>query len=217
MDQGASITVSVLMAVYNTPIALVKRAINSVLRQDFQSFELMVLDDGSDPSIGSAIEQYCQRFPLKVTYLQHSNQGQAATINQGMMICKGQYVTMIDSDDEYKPEHLSACLQEMSEADLICSLTETVVDSEEDYLVPDRNDLTKNIQVDDCTLFATLFGKKDVFMQLPFHNMYSADADFYARASEQFRVKKVDLRTYIYYRNASNSICSNLKRLQTSS
>jgi hypothetical protein len=47
--------------------------------------------------------------------------------------------------------------------DLICSTTETIVDSHEDYLVPDKNDLTKLIHLDDAILFGTLFGLKKVF------------------------------------------------------
>lgn len=208
------IRISVLMAVYNTPFEWVKRAIDSVLRQDFQSFELIVLDDGSEPSVGEGIQHYCQEFPLKIKYLQHPNCGQAESINRGVRCSQGPYIAIIDSDDEYKTNHLSACFQEMEEADLICSMTETIVDKEEDYFVPDRYDHTKKIRVDDCTLFATLFGKKEVFESLPFQSMYASDADFYARASALYRVKKLDLRTYIYYRNIPNSLCSNLKNAQ---
>jgi hypothetical protein len=68
------------------------------------------------------------------------------------------------------------------------------------------------IHVDDCILFATLFGKKEVFMNIPFHEKYAADSHFYEAASEIYNVKKVNLRTYVYYRNMPNSICSVIKK-----
>ena len=43
------------MALYNTPLLLVKRAIESVLLQDFKHFELIIVDDGSDADISSEI------------------------------------------------------------------------------------------------------------------------------------------------------------------
>ena len=214
MEQNHPVLISVLMAVYNTPFDLVKRAIDSVLCQDFQDFELIILDDGSHAQLGEEILRYSQQYESKITYVRHQNCGQAQAINRGASYCRGAYITIIDSDDEYKPSHLSACLHQMPHADLICSLTETIVNSEEDYYVPDRHDLSKNIRVDDCTLFATFFGRKEVFNHLSFQNIYAADADFYARAATKYRVKKVDLRTYIYYRNITSSVCAVLKQAQ---
>ncbi len=207
-------TISVLMAVFDTPFELVKRAIDSVLRQDFQDFELFVLDDGSDEGLGIKLLQYCHLHQEKITYVRHKNCGQSQSVNRGVKLCNGTYIAIIDSDDEYKPNHLSACLNEMLHTDLISSSTETIVSSEADYYVPDKYDFKKNIHVDECILFATLFGKKEVFERLSFKNMYAADAHFYAQASSLYRVKKVDLRTYIYYRNITDSVTATLKRDQ---
>jgi hypothetical protein len=102
----------------------------------------------------------------------------------------------------------------MQYTDLIASSTETIVGSEADYYVPDKYDYEKNIHVDECILFATLFGKKEIFERLSFKNMYAADAHFYAQASLLYRVKKVNLRTYIYYRNITDSVTATLKRNQ---
>jgi hypothetical protein len=41
--------------------------------------------------------------------------------------------------------------------------------------------------------------------------MYGADAHFYQRASEEFAVKKLDLRTYVYYRNNLDSLTARIK------
>lgn len=204
-------TISVLMTAFNTPFHLAKRAIDSVLGQDYQSFELLVLDDGSYLDLSLPLEQYCQLHQAKVRYTKHANCGQSQSINRGVLASRGTYITIIDSDDEYKPSHLSACLNEMQYADLISSLTETVVTSADDHYVPDKYDNRKTIHVDECTLFATLFGKREVFEALAFKSMYSADSEFYAQASLRYPTKKTDLRTYIYYRNNAHSITATLK------
>lgn len=209
------VTVSVLMAVFNTDFRVIKRAIDSVLNQNFQDFELIVIDDGSDNDASNLILRYAQKHQEKISYLRHKNQGQSGSINQGVLISRGQYIAIIDADDEYKPNHLRACLMEMDDADLIASTTQTIVDQEEDYYVLDRQDSSKLIHVDDCVLFATLFGRKEVFESLKFQDTYAADARFYEQISENFRVKKLDLRTYIYYRNNPDSACSNLKKMDS--
>ena len=203
--------ISVIMAVYNTDFIFVKRAIDSVLKQSFQNFKLIVVDDGSDYDPEQKLLRYIAPFKHKITYLHHLNCGQSQSINKAILQSESEFVTILDSDDEYEPNHLQACLNEMLNADLIASTTKTIVDKEEDYFVPDKFDRSTSIHVDDCILFATLFGKREVFTRLKFHDSYAADAHFYERASEQFNVKKVDLRTYIYYRNNPNSICAKMK------
>ena len=204
--------ISVLMAVYNTNFSYVKRAIDSVLQQDFQDFELIIIDDGSKEIGRETLMQYATKNEDKISYIRHSNRGQSESINRGISYSVGEYITIIDSDDEYKPNHLSACLEAVSNLDLICSTTETVVDSDNDYYVPDKNDQTKLIHLDNVILFGTLFGLKKVFTSIQFKNGFAADADFYEKASAQFQVKKLDLRTYIYHRNIPGSICATIKK-----
>ena len=199
------------MTVFNTNYTYTKRAIDSVLSQDFQDFELIIIDDGSRDADRETLMQYVEKYEDKIVYIRHSNRGQSASINRGVLYSLGEYITIIDSDDEYKLNHLSACLQAVNNLDLVCSTTETIVDTIDDYYVPDKNDLTKLIHLDDAILFGTLFGLKKVFTSISFKSGFAADADFYEKATILFRVKKVDLRTYVYHRNIPNSICATIK------
>ena len=203
------------MSVYNTPFALVKRAIDSVLKQDFRDFELIVIDDGSNNGEQKEILKYAIKHQDKITFLRHKNCGQSESINKGVLISAGEFVTIIDADDEYKPDHLSGCLSEMNSFDLIASSTETIINNVSDYYVPDRFDINKVVHVDDCIMFATLFGKKEVFTTFKFYDMYGADANFYERAQKQFIVQKLDLLTYMYYRNNPNSLTAKVKLKST--
>jgi glycosyltransferase involved in cell wall biosynthesis len=203
--------ITVIMSVYNTPFLVIKRAIDSVLNQDFKDFRLIIIDDGSKNDTQNQILNYAIEHEDKITYLRHKNCSQSESINKGILISNSEYITVIDADDEYKPNHLSTCLSAIKSSDLIASTTETVVDKESDYYVPDRFDTKMLIHVDDCILFATLFGKKEVFTSLNFLNMYGADAHFYEQAEQQFMVQKLDLRTYIYYRNNPDSMTVRVK------
>jgi glycosyltransferase involved in cell wall biosynthesis len=210
MSKNAKI--SVLMAVYNTEFSLTKRAIDSVLQQDFQDFELIIIDDGSKGNDRKELLAYVEKYEDKIVYIRHSNRGQSESINRGVLISTGEFITILDSDDEYKVHHLSSCLQEMEHVDLICSTAETVVDSVEDYYVPDKNDLSKPIHLDDAILFGTLFGHQKVFKSIDFKGGFAADSAFFERAETLFKTKKVFKRSYIYYRNNPNSTCAVLKK-----
>ena len=200
------------MTVFNTDFFYTKRAIDSVLQQNFQDFELIIIDDGSKENNRESLLNYVEKFENKISYIRHSNRGQSESINRGVLYSQGEYITIIDSDDEYKPNHLSTCLREINEMDLICSNSETIVDSENDYYVSDKNDLTKLIHLDEVILFGTLFGRKKVFTSIDFKTGFAADSDFYELATQLFRVKKLDLRTYVYHRNIPNSICAIIKK-----
>lgn len=200
------------MTVFNTDFFYTKRAIDSVLQQDFQDFELIIIDDGSKENNRETLMDYVEKYENKISYIRHSNRGQSESINRGVLYSQGEYITIIDSDDEYKPNHLSTCLREINEMDLICSNSETIVDSENDYYVSDKNDLTKLIHLDEVILFGTLFGRKKVFTSIDFITGFAADSDFYERATQLFRVKKLNLRTYVYHRNIPNSICAIIKK-----
>jgi glycosyltransferase involved in cell wall biosynthesis len=206
------VKVSVLMTVFNTDFFYTKRAIDSVLQQDFQDFELIIIDDGSKENDRESLLNYIEKNENKISYIRHSNRGQSESINRGVTFSVGEYITIIDSDDQYKPNHLSTCLLEINELDLICSTSETIVDSDNDYYVSDKNDLTKLIHLDEVILFGTLFGRKKVFTSIEFKTGFAADSDFYERAAQLFQVKKLDLRTYVYHRNIPNSICSVIKK-----
>jgi len=208
----SNVKVSVLMAVYDTDFVYVKRAIDSVLKQDFQDFELIIIDDGSCFEKSKDILKYASMHEDKIVYIRHSNRGQAQSINRGVLISLGEYISIIDSDDEYKAQHLSSCLNEIKNLDLIASTADAVIDTFDDYFVTDRHDNKNLIHIDDCILFGTLFGKKYVFENIKFINGFAADADFFQKAETMFRVNKANLRTYIYYRNMPGSISSTFKK-----
>jgi len=100
--------VSVVIPAYNRA-ATISRAIQSVLAQTYQDFELIVVDDGSTDSTCDVVATMPDH---RIRLLHHEeNLGAAAARNTGMTASNGKYIAWLDSDDEWLPEKLSIQLQ----------------------------------------------------------------------------------------------------------
>ena len=93
--------VSVVIPTYNCE-RFVGEAIESVLAQTYNDFELIVVDDGSEDKTADKIEQY----KGKLTYLYQPNCGQAKAKNLGCAHAFGEYRAFLDSDDRWYPNKL---------------------------------------------------------------------------------------------------------------
>lgn len=206
-----SVEISIILRTYNTNPTYLERAVKSVLNQDFQNFELVIVDDGSTYEYAANIIKYYTHTANRILYTYQPNKGESQAANRGVLNSSGKYITFIDSDDEYKPNHLSSCIAEMEEVDLICSTATLVGNTQQDFYVADRTDTTKLIHVDNTILFGTLFGKREIFDNIKFTTEYGADAVFFEQASKLYSTKKTSLRTYIYYRNIPNSLSTLIK------
>lgn len=96
-------TVSVVLPTYNRA-HLIERAIRSLLVQTFEDWELLVVDDGSTDDT----EEVIRRFnDVRMRYVRHEvNRGAPAARNTGIKASRGEYVALLDSDDEWVPEKL---------------------------------------------------------------------------------------------------------------
>ena len=90
--------VSVITPCYNSE-KYIKATIESVIRQSFRAFELIIIDDGSDDSTCEIVEEYQQKDPRIRLLKQAVNGGPAQARNAGIAVAKGQYIAFIDSDD----------------------------------------------------------------------------------------------------------------------
>ena len=94
----SSPVVSVIVCNYNCAQYL-GEAIESVLNQTFQDFELVVVDDGSTDSSKEVIERYQSWHPQKMVTIFKTNGGQASALNIAFERSRGDIVSFLDSDD----------------------------------------------------------------------------------------------------------------------
>ena len=84
---------------------LLPRAIESILAQTLESFELIVVDDGSTDETAKVVETFMQ-CDKRVVYLYQANQGLAAARNRGVHCARGKYIAFMDDDDASAPNRL---------------------------------------------------------------------------------------------------------------
>ncbi len=97
--------VSVLLPVYNG-LGVVRTAIQSVLRQDFRDFELVIVDDGSSDGTAEILAAARSKDERIVVVRNATNRGLIASLNRGLASCRGEYVARQDADDVSSPERL---------------------------------------------------------------------------------------------------------------
>lgn len=93
--------ISVVIPTYNR-IALVERAIDSVLMQSIKPFDIIVVDDGSDDGTSEMIQKKYRSINL----VQQQNSGVSAARNNGIKHAKGDWISLLDSDDEWTEKKL---------------------------------------------------------------------------------------------------------------
>lgn len=98
-------TVSVLMPVYNAE-RYVAEAVESILSQTFDDFELVAVDDGSKDGSRAILEGYAAR-DARVRVISRPNTGIVGALNDGLAACRGELVARMDADDVATPERLA--------------------------------------------------------------------------------------------------------------
>ena len=98
-NKKSSLIISVIICTYNR-VKLIKRAIDSVLMQKVDvPFEIIIVDDASTDNTEKVIKDINDR---RIRYLkQDKNKGYAAALNLALLSAQGEYISILDSDDEY--------------------------------------------------------------------------------------------------------------------
>jgi glycosyltransferase involved in cell wall biosynthesis len=84
-------------------------AVESVLAQAYDSWELLLCDDGSTDGSTAIAVDFAERYPDRIRYLSHpghENRGMSATRNLGLAHCRGELIAFLDADDVWLPEKL---------------------------------------------------------------------------------------------------------------
>jgi len=140
--------VSVLLPTYNGA-KFITKSIESVLKQDFSDFELIIIDDGSSDYGPDIVKEFMQKDNRVIFISNKENLGIQKTLNKGLGVAKGEYIARIDDDDEWvERDKLSRQVKFLDEnSDYVLVGTGVVMVDEE------RNELFRFLQpIDDKSI-----------------------------------------------------------------
>jgi len=105
----ATVRASVIMPAYNAEKTL-EQAVGSALRQTDPRLEVLVIDDASADSTAAVAADLAAADPRVRLLRQPLNRGPAAARNRGLAAAQGEWIALLDADDEFAPERLATLL-----------------------------------------------------------------------------------------------------------
>lgn len=90
--------ISVIIPIYNVGNYIIK-TIESLSKQTFKDFEVIVINDGSTDNCNIICEEQLKKYELKYTVINKKNQGVSRARNEGIALSKGKYLYFLDGDD----------------------------------------------------------------------------------------------------------------------
>lgn len=114
--------ISVIVPVYNVADYL-EQCLDSILNQTYKEFEVILVDDGSTDTSYSICDEYVKR-DSRFHLFRQENKGLSAARNAGLELCRGGYVTFVDSDDFVSPEYLQRMIENLKQADADIAICE---------------------------------------------------------------------------------------------
>lgn len=98
------ILVSVLLPVYNGE-KYISEAVDSILKQTYENFELIIIDDGSTDKTLSILKEY-EKNDTRIRLISRANKGLIASLNEGAELALGEWIARMDADDIAMPNRL---------------------------------------------------------------------------------------------------------------
>ncbi|MGE4559136.1 MAG: glycosyltransferase family 2 protein [Desulfobulbus sp.] len=208
--------VSVVIPSYNYGKFL-KQAFDSVVNQTYANLEIIIVDDGSSDDTQEIVRPLVESFN-NLRYIRHeANKGLPATRNTGINASNGEYIAILDADDEWLPEKIQKQVEFLNANPDIgmvsCGylLKDTVKGIEREYLPADyggHDDFLENLLV--RNVFSGGSGaliRKECFMEAGLFDTslrYCEDWDMWLRIARYFKISSLSEPLYVLYEHGYN-------------
>lgn len=195
--------VTVIVPVYNVERYL-SRCIDSILKQSYQDFELICINDCSPDGSQKILDQYAKQYPDQIRVLvNEENRGLGKTRERGISHAKGRYLMFIDSDDYIKDTYIETYIRAMKreQCDMVIGgyirdvdgkmKEHRILDSEWSmltYPIACAKMFRKDFLLENKLAFSEIRSGEDIFFSLC---VFSCNASYYV----------LDYAGYFYYFN----------------
>ena len=162
---------SIVIPTYNRSNQVVK-LLDSILLQEYKSFEIIVVDDGSTDNTEENIKT-CFAGNSQIKYFKQDNRERAAARNYGANLARGQYVNFFDSDDFMYPNHIAAAfslIEELDSPEIIAFAYECKMPNGEIIYTKHYPSNLNSLLIQGNHLSCnSVFLRKDIALQFPFN------------------------------------------------
>jgi glycosyltransferase involved in cell wall biosynthesis len=215
--------VSVIIPAYNAQ-DFIAQTIESVIKQTYPHWELLVVDDGSTDGTRESLQKYVQDSRIK--YLYQENQERSVARNHGIKSAKGKYIAFLDADDLWLPDKLKIQVEYLeSHPEMgLCFTRYLFVDSQDTILgwpnvsfIPTQDQFYQLLQgnfIPNSTVMVlrTIFDKVGLFDEaLPAFG--SEDWDMWLRVARRYSIHFINQPLAFYRIHTSNT---SLERMRLS-
>lgn len=167
--------VSVIIPAYNAEKFLAT-ALDSVLTQTYQEFEILVVNDGSEDGTEEIVKDYQRKFPDKIRYFYQKNRGQGSARNLAMKNARGDYFAFLDADDLWLPEKLEKQLRKLEETEADFCFTDAEIIGEtgaiqktfSQLVLPPQNEILTPLLKTNFIVNSSVLMKRVVFEKIGF-------------------------------------------------
>jgi glycosyltransferase involved in cell wall biosynthesis len=218
-----NIKISVYIPNYNYG-NYIENAIQSLLKQTFKKFEIIIIDDGSLDGSFEIIKKYITQKKISIRVIQHKNKGLIKSSNIAIRASKGRYIMRLDADDQLRSNALAKFYKAINRNEEIAMVYSDFYIVDKDLKIIRREkkiNLNKNKKFSDIPAHgACCLIRKDYLMEA---NLYDEEFDrqdgyiLWLKFINKYKIINLNEPLW-YYRQHNNSLSSNtIKILKTRS
>lgn len=218
--------ISVIIPVFQAE-AYLADCLESVLTQDYEKLEVILIDDGSTDSSGEICDRYTREDP-RIRVLHQKNAGGASAKNAGLRMATGEYLSFVDSDDLLEPgayRHMVSLLGQYGADVVRCAFRDLYRGRGEEHLYPEGRQVIsgkaflKSFATDwTCGLLWNKLYRRKLFDGILFEEGHKIDDEYFTYQGIMAAESVVcdDRVVYNYRKRSSSVMTSPASQLQIS-